>query len=674
MKKNSTSFPAELQELLEQALNKSELSDKLFYYQKLVVLYVGMISRGEIEGVKGLLVWHQMGLGKTILAIAIADVLLASGYIVKIVTPKSLSQNFKDGVDKYNAMLADVPEFRPLDKSKFKFLTKSNTIMKQLSADDDLAGLTKVFEDDRNEYVIKKIEKNTVIIFDESHQFSQLVANGSPQYVTLYNTIMTSPNAIFIGLSGSLFSSNPFELAVLINVASGQTLLPESEDEFMKQFWDSENGVMKNRGKFQNRCFGLVSRMKLGFLETDTQNLYPKEHQTQIVRCPMSNTQIDAYVTARGKEIKEAKFSGERLGKPSTRKFESNSKMSSTYRVVSRQYSNFGPIPEMIELKNKYPKGETPREKIIEVIKNTSDEYFHNGKFLECYGITESHPGRKGLIMSQFTDIGGALSIAEGYSRKGYKQVMPGLKYTPGKNFAVINGSVDIEDQNKILKLFYSEENIDASIIHFLIIGLQQAMGLDVPDAKFVIMYEPYWVYLIWDQLKKRINRYKSHERLPVEERETFPYILLSVYPPGMDEKTINAYGMKKTTDEHLYMAMIKNKEQMKAFKMPIEEVAIECGVIKKKFPDKVCRMCEPNGRELYTYGKGNFVELLKYDCNREDPCNTETTSVKAKKVTIHGREYYKVEDKTSDFGYMLYEKVGSEFRELSYSEMVKLK
>lgn len=672
MKKNSTNFPAELNDLLQKILNEARLSDKLFYYQKLVILYVGMIADGQIEGVKGLLIWHEMGLGKTILAIAISDVLLAMGYAIKIITPKSLQQNFKDNVIEYNAMMKDTPGFVDLDPDKFSFLIKSHTILKQLS--EDTSGLTKVFEDDRNAVILNKIEKNTVIIIDEFHQISQLITNGSAAWVRFYDTIMRSPNAIVIGLTGSLFSSSPAELAASINLVSGQRLFPESGDEFMKLFWDDEKKVIKNRAQFQNRCMGLVSRMKLSFLESDTRNFYPAEHETEVVRCPMSDNQLDAYITAREKEIKEAKFNSDRIGKPLTAKFESDSKSSSTYRVYSRQYSNFGPIPELLELKNAHAKDEIPRQKIMEIIKRAPDEYFHNGKFEECYKITSRFQGRKGMIESQFTDVGGALSIAEGYIRKGYSQVLPDLVYKKGKNFAIVNGSMSIEEQNKILKLFYSAENIDGSIIHFIIGGIQQAMGLNIPDAVFVIMYEPYWVYLIWDQLKKRINRYKSHERLPVEERETFPFILLSVYPNDIDQKIVNGYGMKNTTDEHLYKKMIKNRDQSEMYKEPLEEVAIECSIIKEKFPDKVCKVCEPTGQELYSHSAKNPIELLRYDCERGDPCNSETQQVQAKKVKINDNEYYRVEDKESEFGYWLYEKLGSEFRQLSYQEMSKLK
>lgn len=651
MDKNNTNFPTQLQELLDQALKTSKLSDKLFYYQKLAVTYAELVAKKEIQGVKGLVIWHQMGLGKTMLSIAIADVLSSQGYKVKIITPKSLQQNFKDGVDKYNAVMPDAN----LDKNSFSFLVRSRTIMRQLAEGNDNISLMKVFQDDRNDIILTKIEENTVLIIDEYHQISQLIANGSATWIRFYDAVMRSPNVITIMLTGSLYSSSPFELSPTFNMASGLYLFPEREDDFMKLFWDDENQVMRNVGQFQNRCMGLISRMKLSYLESDTKNLYPAEHETQVIRCPMTSSQLESYITARQREVKESKINSDRLSRPSAKRFESDSRGSSTYRVYSRQYSNFGAIPELIELQKQ---GEVSESQIISIVKKSPDEYFHNGKFEECYKITTRHSGRKGLIISQFTSVGGALSIAEGYLRRGYKEVRADGKYEPGLNFAIVNGSLTIEEQAKILELFYSEENDDGSIIHFVIGGLQQALGLDVKSGVFAILYEPYWVYMVWDQLKKRINRYESHIRLPVEERETFPYILLSVYPDNIDPKIANAYGMKITTDEHLYNLMIRDKEQSKQFKKPLEQIAIDCPMVKRNFPDKICKICNPNNRKLYTYGKHNPLEVLQYDCDQPDPCQTETEEVKAEKVKIGGETLYKVADATEPGGFAFYRKL----------------
>jgi hypothetical protein len=677
MDKNNTNFPAQLEQALDDALNISTLSDKLFYYQQLVIIYTEMMISGKLKDIKGLAIWHEPGMGKTILGLALGDVLSAAGYKVNFMTPKSLRDNFeKKGIAEYNDLMKNKEGFVPISSNKFSFLTRSHTIMKQIS--ETVEDIGKIFDTSRNKIKVTKIQENTVFLIDESHQVLQLIANGSPAWVEFYETIMKSPNAIVIFLSGSLFSSSIFELVPLFNMISRKQLFPEIESEFRDLFWDQENKIIKHRAQFQNRCFGMVSYMTLSFLGSENLDFYPREEKVQIIKCPMVPGQLEEYVEARKSEIKDAKFTGQKLGKPSVKRFESTESVSGSYRVVSSQYCNFEPIPEILELKQKNK--DATLDQFAEIIKRTPTKYFHNNKFLECRKIVNKFHNRKGIILSRFTGAGGALSIGEGFIRDGYSEVTPNLQYEPGKNFAVVNGSLTTEEQTKIIELYNSPKNDDGSIVHFLIIGLQQAMGLDLQSAVFAIMYELYWIYLIWQQFKKRINRYKAHARLPVGDRVTYPYMLMSVYPDDVDPKIPNAFGMRLTTDEHLYKAMMNDKNISKQFKQALSEVAIECSFVKKRIPSKICRMCNPNNRPLYTDNdgekshQGRSSELIRYDCTRDDPCDTSPTEeVKAKKIEIDGKTYYKVIDKEALFGYNMYQKVGNEFQELSHKQIKEL-
>lgn len=666
MDKNNTNFPSELHVHLQKALDTASLSEKLFYHQKLALSYVEMITNGKINGVKGLAIWHEMGLGKTILAIAIGFILMKNGYNVKILTPKSLQSNMKNGIKQYNKMMPD----EPIDASKFHFLVKSHTILKQLKGETE--SLIDVFANDRNNVAFTKIEKKTVIIVDESHQISQLIANGSSAWIEFYETIMRSSNVIVIFLSGSLISSDPFELVPIMNMISRQRLFPEFGDEFMKLFWDGTKKEIMNRGIFQNRCFGMISRMKLSYLESDTANFFPKEEKVQIINCPMSGRQLDAYLYARNVELKETSFGAERMSRPNVKRFQSGDNMSSSYRVRSRQFSNFVPTSDILEL---YQKKNYDQEILEKAILDTPSEYFQTAKFKELIKILAKYKNKKGIIFSQFTGIGGAKSIAQGLIRSGWNEMSSKLDYkNDGQNFALVNGSLSIDEQSAIVNLWNDETNDHGEKLSVLIIGLQQAFGLDLQSTTFVIMYEPYWVWSVWEQLKKRINRYKSMERLPLEERVTHPYIMIATYPPNIDNKIKNGYGMRTTTDEHLYNLMLENKKKMDEFLVPLEEVAIECTFIKEKFNEHVCRICNPTNKSLYNYDEKNPIRALKYDCEICDPCNlSKKEQIKAQPIEFDGQKYYKVDDKNARFGYLLYEKIGNDFRELSVSEIAKL-
>ena len=487
MNRNNTNFPNELYAALNKAMDTSKLSDKLLYHQKLVLETINLVPNG-------LYLWHEMGLGKTILSIAICAALLKTDYKIVVITPKSLQQNYRDGIRDYNAIMDE-----KVSESSFNFVIKSHIINKNIAR---ILGPEQVFGDDRTPVKINKITRKTAIIIDEAHQISQLISNGSEEWGNFYNTVLNSPLVRVFMLSGSLFSSSPFELVPIANLLAGKRLFPENHEQFMSAFWNKTERKMQNRGIFQNRLNGLFSRMSLTYLEKETVNLYPQLEPTQVIKCKMGQYQLESYLLAREKEVDEKKTIGEHKSRPVVKRFETPSKDSASYRVRSRQYSNFAPPPAIEEL---YSKGEYTVEQLNAILVDIPSDYFNTTKFLEVRKISNKHKGSKGLIYSQFVGIGGGGALAEFYKRNGYEEftVKSSLK-SDKPRFAMVNGSLSAEDQDKIVEIYNSPENDDGSIIEFLIIGLQQTTGLDLKCVCWVIMLEPYWADYIRAQFFAR--------------------------------------------------------------------------------------------------------------------------------------------------------------------------
>ena len=98
---------------------------------------------------------------------------------------------------------------------------------------------------------------------------------------------------------------------------------------------------MENQEIFQARISGLVSYYGPVYFDKgdgSPREFFPKELPTIIKKIPMSLEQYAMYAIARDKE--RAESSRPSFGKQSDR-FSSGSKSSSTYRVESRQVSNF---------------------------------------------------------------------------------------------------------------------------------------------------------------------------------------------------------------------------------------------------------------------------------------------------------------------------------------------
>ena len=656
MNRNSTNFPSELYHQLKTAMDTSELSDKLQYHQRLVLESIKLLK-------KGLFLWHDMGLGKTILAVAIAHVCSKLDYLIVCIVPKSLQDNFKTVIKEYNNIMKDTPGFKPVDESIFNFVTKSHIVNKNLAK---IVSPQQMFETDRTPVKINKITRKTIFIIDEAHQVSQLISNGSEEWTHFYFTVMNSPLVRVFMLSGSLFSSSPFELVPIANMISGEELFPENYEQFMSTFWDQTGRKMKNRGIFQNRLNGLFSRMSLTYLEKETVNLYPEAKTTEVVRCKMGKYQYESYMLAREKEVEDKRINKERASRPIVKKFESPTKDSGSYRVRSRQYSNFAPPPEVEEL---YSNGDYTKEQLNHILSKVSSDYFDISKLIEVHKLAAKHKGSKGLIYSQFVGIGGGGALAESFRRIGYTDY-DGKVDKSKPRFAMVNGSLSMEEQKKIIDTYNSVENDDGSIIEFIIVGIEQTTGLDLKCVGWVVMLEPFWNDFIRAQLFARAIRYKSHIRLPVEKRMVYTYIMLSVYPDDVDERIIKKKEFRLTTDEHLYRSMQYDAAQAEEFKQPIIEVAIECQFIKEKNPDHVCRVCAPNNKQLYTTGM-DANQAIVYDSSRCDPCDQSAKEeVQAVVVKFGDSEYYGVAD-DNKYGYLIFYKVGSEYEEIKPSSPI---
>ena len=115
-------------------------------------------------------------------------------------------------------------------------------------------------------------------------------------------------------------------------------LLPDTLDEFKKEFIDMKTNSMKNLNKFQKRIMGLTS-----YFKSAQENLMPEIKQYHKVYIELSDYQLGPYAQARKEERKLEKTNAKKKKKDPL--FETGV---STYRIFSRAFCNFV-FPEGIE-------------------------------------------------------------------------------------------------------------------------------------------------------------------------------------------------------------------------------------------------------------------------------------------------------------------------------------
>lgn len=410
-RRNSTSFPKENYELLKKiAIDKK---DPLRYHQRLVYEYVL-----KTPWLRGLLINFKMGAGKSIMGVSICEGLLANetDYKVIFMASKSLHNNFYDAILQYRKMLAEA-EGTPFNEAEVKAHIENHYQFISLNASNMLTQVHRAIKkdaeldaydegaitaEDAEEFA--KLEQignleHTIVVVDEAHNFFNSISNGSKNAMGLYQLIMKAKDIKVIFLTGSPIVNDPFELAIAMNMIAGPlkggyTLFGEDYMDFTKYFVSTSEDLAKkddvedqsapvrpvilsHRDKFINRILGLVSYY--GADDPEQRKLYPEQLPIIVEHVPMSGKQYAAYITARDREIEETQrgsnFSNKGVRKP----LQKPQGMSSSYRVRSRQFSNFL-YPNYASHSYKDGRGYLRYEKYIDKLRDENLKYKGDSK------------------------------------------------------------------------------------------------------------------------------------------------------------------------------------------------------------------------------------------------------------------------------------------------------
>lgn len=429
------------------------------------------------------------------------------------------------------------------------------------------------------------------------------------------------------------------------------TLFSEDADEFDEFFVNADTKTIKNKDKFTNRIFGLVSYYgDLYFVSNKEKPGFPKELDNVVEKVPMSQEQFAKYMAARILEQEETKSVYKGAVKS---RFSASKGSGTTYRVKSRQISNYcipeyalGPV-----------RGMKAREKFIDRISIDDLQNLDNfspkmGKILSNIEGSK-HNGQLGMVYSQFVSGEGIGIFARVLKAHGYKQFGEKTSslddYGVAENktsksatgtFAILSGDIDPEERQSIIDTFNNPNNANGSMIKILLLSGAVAEGIDLKRIRHVHVMEPFWNYARINQVKTRAIRYLSHKDLPESEQNVQVYIYLSDYPLGYPPKKI----LEPTTDVDLYDRSISNMKLIDSFMVAIAEASIDCAIHHAKLDPAVqsrvaCKLCAPDNVQL-------FHPLLRKDMEVPCSCKPYTEKkVSVEEIQIEGspdKYYYK--------------------------------
>jgi superfamily II DNA or RNA helicase len=347
-----------------------------------------------------------------------------------------------------------------------------------------------------------------LMILDEAHRMRN-------EDTKLYKALKNVSPAKRLLLTGTPIYNHPADIAKLINVAAGKTVLPETRPEFEKDYI----GQRVVFPSFIHRLLGVKPGQELHVKNKEyLQHVFNKmidyhggnaegfpEMTQENIRVPMEREQERIY-KALMKQLPWHLRMKVRAGLPPEKKeLDKLIPFLSGARMISNSSSGFTTAE-----RSRSPKIEQAAE-------------FFKTKLKE-------DPSYKALIYSNYLNSG----------VNPYKQQLD----QAGIPYGEFTGDVNDKTRNELVKK-YNENKLKA-----LIISSAGGEGLDLKGTRLVQVLEPHFNNEKIKQVVGRAARYMSHSGLPKEKQNVLVQNYLSSLTPGMFSKILKK--QQTSADEYL--------------------------------------------------------------------------------------------------------------------------
>jgi len=436
---------------------------------------------------KGLLLYHKLGSGKTCTSIMIAERLLEMKSIkmVFVFIPGSLRKGW---IDEYCKKCGTSSAIL---KTHFVFITYNYDIGKLPNMD------------------------NSLIIIDEVHNLINAVKNESRNAVIIYNAINNSKCKI-LALSGTPLFHYIYEWSLLGNMLKPNTFKTNLGDAFMKYYFNvkpSGELVPKDPVKFKKDMQGIIS-----YYPGSGTEYYPDVEYMDPIEVYMPYDQEISYWQAVELENKLQK-PDEELKQTNPEKYNIFSRLYIVARknILSRAAGNFYYPKDIRKVKDALVSdgGWVEKSKLEGNKLNT----LYSPKFAAFFTNLTKYPNQKHVLFTFFKYKFGVNLIHSMLKMCGIKS-------------AIFSGDVNDSRRASILDRFNHENNTRGEKIKLLLITDAGSEGITILDARHIHILESSTRPNKIQQVIGRVVRYKSHERLPVQDRNVKVWRYWSIPSP----------------------------------------------------------------------------------------------------------------------------------------------
>lgn len=495
--------------------------------------------------INGLLIFHQIGSGKTCTAINIAEK-FKNSYKIMVVLPAALIGNFHD------ELISDCPGeniyITENEKNKLSNIDKTNEEYKNIQ--------TKINERINKYYTIYSYHKfvdlvndnkikltNTVLIIDE---IQNMISMTGTFYKTLKNIINKTDYSLKLFLlSATPMFDRPVEIALTLNLLRPKELLPIG-NEFNNEFLEINNTNLGIQYKFINikKFYDLTKNMISYYRGADPKAFPKMEFKT--VKCKMETFQYKSYLTSLSTlddNIKGSFKNVDILKLPAD--FFLGPRIMSNITFPNKSIGNVG------------FSSFNDDKLTITNIKNYSI------KFYKIYKKMNKSIGPV-FIYSNFKDVGGLKSFIQFIEYNGYRNYKT---FGEGrKRYAVWSGDEPHHIKEEIKHIYNQKSNIDGSKLKLMLGSPSIKEGVSLLRVRQIHILEPYWNLSRILQIVGRGIRFCSHKDLPKSEQLVKVYLYLATH----DNEDISI-------DEYIWTLAKQKYKLISKFEHALKENAIDC-------------------------------------------------------------------------------------------------
>lgn len=448
-----------------------------------------VVDRISQEDQPGLVVAHGLGSGKTLTSIAAQDKLNLPSTVV---VPAALKQNYQ--------------------KERTKHLTgktpKATIQSQQQRARNPNQGV------------------EPMLIVDEAHRLRDAATKN---YQALKNTDAQKR----LLLTASPFYNHPSDIAPLVNIAAGESVLPMSKDDFSAKYvsqqkvWPGLMNYMRGADygvregvnpKRSDELKGIFGKW-VDQHPSSTEGFPTVERED--VSVPMTSQQLRVYDSLMNKAPPwvAAKV---RAGLPPSKK---ESTQLNGFLSAARQIAN-STSPFQTE-------GEA-----------------HDPKIQRAFEEMQKHlqdPQGKGVVYSNYLDAG-----IQPYKSRLEQAGIPYGEFT---------GALDRKKRDQLVS-DYNENKLKV-----LLLSSAGGEGLDLKGTRLLQMLEPHWNEEKLRQVEGRGIRYKSHEGLPTDQQNVRVQRFLATRPASGILESLKLRKPGHSVDEYLAQRGRDKQDLIDAFK-----------------------------------------------------------------------------------------------------------